>query len=137
MGCDSFMAALSHRSIGARRRQGSDPIGMPDQFAWMPASRMTLVQRASSLRIMSPSSFGVLLAGSMPMDSRCLLKSAFATALFISALILSTIGAGVPAGARSPYQVVLLNPGSVSATAGTSGNELPRAKSAGYQNSVS
>ena len=53
---------------------------------------MTFVQRASSVRIISCISFGVLLAGSRPMPSTCLTNSAFATALFISALIRVTIG---------------------------------------------
>ena len=56
----------------------------------------------------------------------CFAKSGFATAFFISALMRFTTGFGMPAGPSSPNHVVLLNPGSVSAIAGTSGQSLTR-----------
>ena len=53
-------------------------------------------------------------------------NSAFAAARFISALTLATTAAGVRAGPKIPYQLVLLKPGKSSATAGMSGSERRR-----------
>ena len=64
---------------------------------------------------------GVLDCGSDPSSSSRWANGGSAIIFTISALSLFTMGAGVPAGASTAYQLTYSNPGSVSFMAGTSG----------------
>src|SRR5688572_20547904 len=75
-----------------------------DQSALMPALRITSPQRGVSRRITAPSSSGVVPVASRPNFNICSRPSGDWMTRLISALMRSTIGRGVPAGAWIAFQ---------------------------------
>src|SRR5262245_29125644 len=91
------------------------------------ASLMSLPQRAVSLAMNAPNCSGVLETVSTASSPRRCLTFALARALTRSALTLSTIGRGVPAGNRMPHQFTAAKPLSpASASVGNSGVKRQR-----------
>ena len=71
---------------------------------------------------------GVLERGSTPWRSSCSFMPAVLSARAISSLSAARMASGVRAGATIPHHDVALNPGTVSAIAGTLGNAGDRFK---------
>src|SRR4051812_7480059 len=97
------------------------------QSALMPAAFTTRDQRASSLFTRAPKRSGGPPPAFMPCFSSSARTSGCLSRAFSSALTLATTGAGVPAGANTPYQVSTSRSARPSSfIVGTSGNALER-----------
>src|SRR5258706_14742750 len=77
--------------------------GGVDHCGSIPASRTSLPHLAISLLMNSPSSSGVIGAGSRPMPARRAFTSGLARLAATTWCSFATTGRGVPAGATSPY----------------------------------
>src|SRR5712671_5930615 len=92
----------------------------------MPAARTTLPHFSVSSEISLPNSAGGPPSGSPPMAANRAFIPGSAIAALISLLSLSTISAGVFAGAPRPYHWVVSYPGTKSPTVGSSGKSSAR-----------
>src|SRR6266436_1269133 len=88
----------------------------------MLASLMSLPYLSISARMKAANCSGVLLAASTPRSAKRFFTSASFRALTVSALSLSMIGRGVPAGISTPHQFTATSPGAAAWQSGGSGS---------------
>src|SRR5579883_28269 len=113
----------AERAVPTRLTSRWAGCALPTYSNFTLAALITLFQRSTSSRMKAVASAGVSPTGSAESSARRARTPGSLIAAAMSALILSTIGAGVPGGATTANQAEAAKPGSVSAIVGTSGSE--------------